>query len=338
MSLTDLDVLLGGDVDPKTGRMRSLAELLQALREADERLGAAMSGPTPGTAPVATPDGWPAAVVTSPVMRPQLHPVMANPVMSNAEPPRSPAVLRPEAGVAWVAVVGAHGGAGASTVAVATADAAAATGRRVHLISCAAPQVCGLVAVPDVELGIDDSGAWRRGRRGGRIVVDRSSGSFRETASWPEPPFQPELTIVDACNLSSVFTAAAGAAPRAVLLVCRATVPGLQQAERTLSDLRATSLPVVLAAIGPRRTPGSVDSAMGPLLRELRRRGDRDVTVPVDRRLALTGPSAGPLPRPVAAAGRALLRHLDALEHQELPTPSRPAPGDVLTKEPTSCS
>lgn len=337
MSLTDPDVLLGGDVDPKTGRMRSLAELLQALRDAGERLGPPASGGALGTASDSTPAGRRAAVRTSPVVRPQLHPVIGNPVMGNPEP-RSAAVLRPPAGAAWVAVVGAHGGAGASTVAVAMADAAAATGRRVHLVSCAGPQGCGLVAVPDVELGIDDSGAWRRGRRGGCIVVDRSSGSSRETASWPEPPFQPELTIVDACDLCSVLTAAAEAAPRAVLLVCRATVPGLQQAERTLSDLTATSLPVLLASIGPRRTSGSVDSAMGPLLRELRRRGDRDVTVPVDRRLALTGPSAGPLPRAVAVAGRALLRHLDALEHQELPTPSRPAPGDVLTKEPTTCS
>lgn len=322
--------------------MRSLAELLQALRDAEERLGAPALGAAPGTTSDATPAGKPATVRTSSAVRPQLHPVTGNPVTGNpvtgnAEP-RSAAVLRPPAGTAWVAVVGAHGGAGASTVAVATADAAAATGRRVHVVSCADPQVCGLVAVPDVELGIDDSGAWRRGRRGGCIVVDRSSGSCRETASWPEPPFQPELTIVDACDLSSVLTAAAEQAPRALLLVCRATVPGLQQAERTLSDLRATSLPVVLASIGPRRTPGSVDSAMGPLLRELRRRGDRDVTVPVDRRLALTGPFAGLLPRAVAAAGRALLRHLDALEHQELPLPSRPAPGDVLTKEPTSCS
>ena len=335
MPLTDHDVLLGGDVDPRTGRMRSLAELLQALREADARIGIPASEPrAPRTLAAAAPPA--AAVSVSPGERPVPHPVL-----STVKPSSGPDALGPPTGTAWLAVVGAHRGAGASTVALATADAAAAAGRTVHLVSCALPLQCGLVGVPDIELGVDDSGAWRRGRRGNAVLIDRSSGQHRDTARWPLLPFEPDLTIVDACDLSWVRAASAHARPLAVVLVCRQTVPGVQHAESALGELAATSLPVLLATIGPRRTPGSVYSATGPLLLELRRTADRAVTVPLDRHLSLTGPSSGPLPRPVTAAGRALLAHLDSLEHhpverQQRSAPSRPAPGDVFAKEATS--
>lgn len=326
MPLTDHDVLLGGDVDPKTGRMRSLAELLQALRDAEARVGTAPPAgwvPRPESAPPPPPP-------TSRVVQTARQPVVDQPERSTAH------ALRPPAGT-WVAVVGAHGGAGASTVAVTTADAAAA-GRAVHLVSFAPPAQCGLAGVPDTEFGVDDSGAWRRGRRGNALVIDRPSGEHRGQADWPVPPFEPDLTIVDGCELSWLRTAAAQTRPRAVVLVCRGTVPGVQQAEHALGDLTTLALPVLLATIGPRRTPGAVRSATGPLLRELQRTAGRAVTVPLDRHLSVSGPSSGPLPRSVAAAGRALLAHLDVLEHhaiedQDCSAPARSAPGNNLTKE-----
>ena len=69
-----------------------------------------------------------------------------------------------------------------------------------HLLSCADPSRCGLLAVPTVELGLDAGGGWRRGRRGACLVIDRSSGEHRDTARWPEPPVRPDLTVVDACD------------------------------------------------------------------------------------------------------------------------------------------
>lgn len=353
MPLTDHDVLLGGDVTPRTGRMRSLAELLQALREAEARVGTAPGSPTvpaPAVTPVparpalvATPAAAPAADRAPRLMAATQQPVTLSLTAPADAPDRvdvDAGSLRPPAGVNWLAVVAAHAGVGASTAALSVADAAATAGRQVHLVSSAPPSRCGLVAVPAVELGVDDSGAWRRGRRSNQLIIDRSSGEHREAARWPALPFDPDLTVVDAWDpdrLTDAGLAAPAERPSAVLLVCRATVPGLQQAERTLSALALGigPVPVLLAMLGPRRTPGPVQSATGPLLREARAAG-RVIAVPLDRRLALTGPSSGPLPRPVAAAGRTLLRHLDALGPHDRSAPTQSAPGKLLTKEPTS--
>ena len=326
MSLSDHDVLLGGDVDPTTGRMRSLAALLVAVREAQGRVGpqAEVRTPAAAAAPVRPPT--PAPPQPQPVAQPVARPTVC--VLGAG----SGTALRPPARTPWVAVIGAHAGAGASTVAVALADAAAAARRPVHLLSCAAPSQCGLLAVPTVELGLDDGGDWRRGRRGAYLVIDRSSGERRDTAPWPETPVRPDLTVVDACDPAWLEPADDQALPVATLVVCRATVPGLQQAEHTLRGLARHGVPVLLAAIGPRRTPRSVHGTSGPLLRELHG-SDLTVTVPLDRRLAHTGLSSGPLPRPVAAAGRTLLRHLDAFAPQASSGPSRSASGTSLTKE-----
>jgi len=226
----------------------------------------------------------------------------------------------PDAASGWVAVVGAHGGAGTSTVAVALADAVAAGGgRSVHLISDAAPHRSGLIAVTTAELGISDDGNWRRGRRGTHITVDRCARSADEAAQlWPvwsgtrygERP----LTILDADPVGhwppSWLPAAA-----AVLVVFRATVPGVQHAERALAELRAgdtatVHCPLLLAAVGPRRWTRVVTAAVGTLLRQQQRDGQL-VPVPLDRRLERTGLTSQPLPKTVAGAGAVLLRRLE---------------------------
>lgn len=226
----------------------------------------------------------------------------------NPEPPLpTPGRLGP-----WVAVVGAHGGAGASTVALALADAAASTARAVRLVGCAVPSRSGLLAVTTVELGVSDDGYWRSGRRGAHLTVDRFSGPRHDSAGRPilDPtgvtgPF----TVVDVDGLGQHGWVSVACA---VVLVFRVTVSGVQRAERILSELEGTVGPgrpgclLVGAAVGPRRWPGVVMSSAGPLLQ--RRRSDGlVVTIPVEPRLEVMGLNSSPLPKAVLRAGQALL-------------------------------
>ena len=93
-----------------------------------------------------------------------------------------------------------------------------------------------------------------------------------------------------------------------LVVVCRATVPGVRRAEQTLSRLRR---PAPVAVVGPARWPGAVRSSAGTRLAD-RRRGGLVVPVPLDRGLELTGVCGEPLSRRLAASGRALLAVMDA--------------------------
>jgi hypothetical protein len=211
---------------------------------------------------------------------------------------------------AWVAVAAAHAGAGASTVALALSEAAAVTGRRAHLVESADPSRSGLVAGASEELGLDPSGAWRCGLRSGVAIARRATE--RPPDGWPAPPAGDGqgVTVVD------LGLVAAGNLDRLVglhvlpVIVCRPTVPGVRLTEHLL-DLVAGAPPVV-AAVGPSRWPGEVTATLGPRLRALRGAG-HVVAVPWDRRLEITGLTPHPLPKPVHAAGRALLALLDSV-------------------------
>lgn len=348
-----LPVRQGGARDPAAGQPLSVAQLQRALwlarAAADGPEGPdGAGGALPGAASAADLGGVPVPAADALSRRPTAQlPLGAPPPAVFAEQ----GVLRPRAGCRWVAVVGAHGGAGASTVALALSDAAAEADRGVHLVSCAGPSGCGLRAVASVELGVDPSGAWRTGRRGPRLIVDRLvSGATGAGARWPGFPAglaADVLTVGDleagAARGPSLLESAA-----AVLLVCRASVPGVQHVEQLLGpllDLRADAgdacggpgaaacRPVLVAALGSGRWPGAVNGATGPLLRQLRNSG-RMVPVPVDRHLVVHGPTGGALPRPVIRAGALLLRLLDGTT--DLPPAigsAQPAPGSLLKKD-----
>jgi len=211
-----------------------------------------------------------------------------------------------------VLVLAAHSGAGASTVALALSEAWALNGTPTRLIECADPARSGVAAATDAELGEDGFG-WRRGRRQGGVEVDRPAGLVRAVEEVPAArPVEVTAgggarTVVDAGWpvrdvlhgdgwVSELLHAAR------VVLVCRVTVPAVRQAEQVLAALPATT---TVAAVGPARWPGAVVGTCGPLLRAAREAG-RVVPVPHDRGLELTGPAAGPLPKQLASAGRAL--------------------------------
>jgi hypothetical protein len=302
-----VDILNGGDVAP-TGRLLSVAEIQEAFRDLrDPRRSseaAVYREPehrTPHTS--REPDS---ALLTAP-------PHTSNPPGHDAH--RSGTVQRD-----WIAVVAAHSGAGASCVALALADALSAEGRACRLIEAAHPCRSGLVTAAEAELGFDPSGCWRRGSRRMSTVYRRADEDPPE--DWPGSD-DAGATIVDLGlpsprNLDLLRMDG----PRLVV-TCRVSVPGIRLAEYLLAELSEAA--VVLAAVGAGRWPGEVTASTGPRMQRLRAAG-RVVSVPEDRRLHCTGPTTAPLPKPVAAAGRALLALLDAAGTGATAPPSQSAP------------
>jgi len=310
-----------------TGRLLSVAELRRAMHLTVAEI-ATQSAPGRTTdqapallSPVATPA--PATVADVLALTAALAiGAAAHDVGDRSVPGRQPATAgAAQAPGPFVLVLAAQAGSGASTVALALSDAAAAAGRAVHLVSGHARSTCGLLAVPHVELGPVEPG-WRRGRRGDLVLVDRT-GVEAPGSTWPQAPVPASaLRVLDAPGGSAL----AQSPPATVLLACRATVPGLQRAEHALQRLEdqrrdavaagrldpATPAPrVLLAVVGPDRWAGPVRASVGPRVVRLQRDG-RVLTIPLDRRLDLLGPSPDSLPKAVLKAGRVLLQHVEA--------------------------
>lgn len=204
----------------------------------------------------------------------------------------------PAAGESVIAVRGALGSAGTTTVALAMATAA---GSSVRLVESCPASASGLVAAACAELG--DECAWRRGRRDGVLLQWRLNGDLA-----PVPgPTAAGLTVVDlgAGPLSGWPTSALAEA-QALVLVTRATVPGLRRLEREVE--RHTQSNLALAVVGPplKRWPKVLTRALGDRTQELLREG-RLVCVPVDRTLAITGLTPEPLPPVLVSTGGRLL-------------------------------
>jgi hypothetical protein len=199
----------------------------------------------------------------------------------------------------WIVVFAAHNGAGASTVALALADAASSDGTAARLIARDTPEESGLTEASLEVLGVDPTGRWFRGRRG-MVTIDLATPAAASiTAS--DDSGRP-VTIVDAGPVAIVGMDSAAAAT-AVVVVCRATAPGMRRAEELLGRVSA---PALLTVVGPRKWPAVVTASLGPTAAGLRAAG-RLVAVPIDPHLAAAGLTADPLPRRVLAAARAVL-------------------------------
>lgn len=290
-----VDVLNGGDVAPG-GRLLSVAEIQQAFRELRARKPSEAATLAPEQEPVeAAPHGGGVASADTEQA--------SGPTRSNQRVPMHGADLDP----AWVSVIAAHAGAGASTVALAIADAAAAAGRATHLVETAHPTRSGLVAAANAELGLDPSGAWRRGSRG-QVTIDRRAGNDTPLG-WPTTTTLDDgLVVVDLGRPTPDSLTRLAASGCRMVVVCRPTVPGVRLAEQLLN---AITSPVIVASVGAGKWAGEVSASLGPRLRALRA-NNAVVPVPADRRLEVTGPTNSPLPKPVAAAGRSLLGLIDA--------------------------
>jgi hypothetical protein len=221
-----------------------------------------------------------------------------------------------------VMVVGCHGGAGASTVALALAEAAGNSGGSVRLLDCASAQRSGLPAAVNAELGVDPRG-WRRGRRG-QLPVDRVAGVLSCAGEVPVPidelGSRVEVAVVDCgWDAGSVMSGdswlAQAAASAAIVLVARASIPGLRQLEQVLATCRPDP---VVAVLGPPRWDRSVRAASGPGLLSAKAAG-RVVHVPLDRHLVACGITCLPLPKAVAEAGRQIFARVLGANPQPSP-------------------
>jgi len=209
---------------------------------------------------------------------------------------------RADVGGRAVLVVAGHAGAGASTVALALAEGLAEN-RRVQLVDYSEPARSGLAAAPTIELGTDGAG-WQCGRRG-RLDVARLARGPADGALPPLPEADADTTVVVDPGWST--TCALLDSPRslvdcALVVVTRVTIPAIRQTEQVLAAVGGEA---AVAALGPVRWPRLVEASCGPRLREARSKG-QVVPVLVDRRLQTAGLTGDRLPKPVAAAGRAL--------------------------------
>jgi hypothetical protein len=229
----------------------------------------------------------------------------------------------------WVLVLAAHSGAGASTIALAIGEASGAGSddRDVRLVEYAAgPARSGLAAAAATELGVDATGYWRHGQRGELTLYRREGhdGSQQPAARapqdlWPAEVTRPrsgrdQLVVVDLSGATwSAADATTDLTPAdAAVVVLRVSVPGIRAAEVLIERLHNTlrpGTPVVAAMVGAKRWPGVVTAAFGPRLSELRD-SNGVVSVPVQGRLAIAGLTGDPLPKPISAAGDAIVRRL----------------------------
>lgn len=216
-----------------------------------------------------------------------------------------------------IPVVGAAGSCGATTVALAMATA---VDGRARVVECASASLSGLAAASTAELGADDHG-WVHGTRG-HVQLFRADG-FRaapDTVPTPSPTDTPVVTVVDiGSQLAQVLaghgwlTSVLADAPR-VVVVTRATIPGLRRLESSLHQLDAER--PVAAVLGPphRRWPRAVTHSVGGLTGALIDSG-RLVEIPEDRTLAIQGLTPDPLPTQLLTAAGVLLSHLEGNPH-----------------------
>lgn len=192
--------------------------------------------------------------------------------------PRPAPALQVEASpIRGASVVGAHPGAGATTVAVALADALDAIGRPGTLLDLALSPDAFAAAECEVDSRVP---GWRAGRRGQTQVLRR------RTHEAEAPKFSGDL-VVDG-RMESL---------KSRILVCRATLPSVRRADADLPD------GAVFVVVGCSRWPKVVAASLSPTLQRAMNDG-RIVLVPHDRDLELYGVDAEPLPSSARDAGR----------------------------------
>lgn len=208
-----------------------------------------------------------------------------------------------------VLVCGCGGSPGATTVALGLATVAG----RARVVETCGGIESGLGFAAGAELGTVER-QWLRGSRG-QVIVERQS----ESADLPQRVPLPAdcalpLTVVD----SSWDVASLVGSPgwlgdlartgTAVVLVARATVPGLRRLEAAVQVLGETR--VVAVTVGAKRWPRPVEQSAGAAVRRLRDEY-RIIDVPYEPTLAVSGLTPDPLPSAILRPARALLTLLE---------------------------
>jgi hypothetical protein len=326
--------LVGDDVNPLTGRIMSIAQLQQVLRERTREHDMATNAPVmaPSDAPAMTGlpvTGFP---MTGPVTVSAAvtgFPSVAGSAITTELSTGAGGLPRP-----CVLVVGAQSGEGCTVTALGLAEAAAHDAQ-VHLVEApnGPAHRSGLSAVTHHELGLAGDG-WQRGRRGD-VIIDRIPAGDRVPEQWPPPApattlLAPSpLLVVDGGTIAGqpwwAAPARAAAIFDAVVVVCRPTPLSVAAAEAAATAVAhlctphsgpPSSLPIpaedpagrsrgpdlVVASVSGSRWRGRTAAAGGPRMTRAVTT-QRVVAVPVSHRLT-EGPTTDALPRAVSAAGR----------------------------------
>ena len=202
-------------------------------------------------------------------------------------------------------VVAAHAGAGATAVSVALADALGRFDLRVQLIDAAPSERSGMLGATDHDMA-NAGNSWRTGRRSA-ITVLRPVHTTSPADLPPLPPTESDVVVTDAGTDWRTLTSEPNplwppGEGTELLVVCRATVPGVRHAEPALAALPGNPFVV---GVGARRWPTPVSAAFGPRLGRAVSEG-RVGLIPADRRLELNGIDTEPFAKPVAAAAAQL--------------------------------
>lgn len=231
----------------------------------------------------------------------------------------------PAPGLRWaptepvVPVLGCHGHAGASTISVAIATAAAPS----RVLECGAGLSWGLAGAVTAELG-ENAAGWRSGRRES-VWIDRAPRRALGAEMLPlpaAPPARVNLTVLDAGWALPHLAGAGGWVTEhvntatVVVVVTTANLPGLRALEETIAAVGAPR--VVAAVLGPprRRWPRELATALGARTRAVEDAG-RLVSVPHEKTLALRGVDETDLLAGLLKAGRALLELTGIPAHLE---------------------
>ena len=213
------------------------------------------------------------------------------------EPQRRGNVWTPAPAERVLTVVGAHGMAGATTLALAIATVSAPA----RVVECAPTSKSGLVGAATAELGSRDG--WLRGTRDD-VVLERSD----DVTSTPIP-LSSDLatTVVDVgCRfpdrsdvpwMTSTLDAAG-----LIVIVGDCSLHGIQRIQQTLPMMVGRSCVVAVRGSKPHQAPRIVRQALGEL--------DSPkplIHIPDDRRIRVRGIDTSPLPSSLLVAAERIL-------------------------------
>lgn len=207
-----------------------------------------------------------------------------------------------------VAVAGAGGRVGASTIAVATATAAQ---RRVRVIECGPMHATGLAAATTAELGVTATG-WRQASRD-QVLIERTTRSIEHPDDVPMPETADcDLTLIDVswdltrlAHSGSWLASTVETAP--LIIVTVATVPGLRALDNALQlTNRPEATWCVVVGPRPKKWPKPLHLATTAAITGANEAG-RLLTVPDVSSVALTGLTPEPLPPHLVTACRPIV-------------------------------
>ena len=224
---------------------------------------------------------------------------------------RAGTAWRPAPGEVPVLVVGCAGSVGASTVALLLGAAAT----RSRVVECAPAACSGLSGASTAELG-EAADGWLEGTRAElRIQRRRDQAASPDLIPPPLPGTTGGVTVVDCWwDLRQVLAgqgwlAELGRSCSRVVLVAKASVPGMRQLEGNLGLVGADRCWTVATGSSMQHLSRQVQHSMGPLTRQLHRAG-RFHCVPDNRSLALSGITTEPLPKAYSHTATRLLEGL----------------------------